>query len=155
MNISLRPLAASDVDWLDAWLPALAAGVGYDAFDHAHATESIIERAATESLVVRMIERDGTRAGIIIARRLDATSAMFELVATPASESRRGSGMTAAAMLEADLRAGGTKRIYAPAPEIHGIAMYFWIRLGYHPLLRDEWPCQREGVAWLARTLTP
>jgi hypothetical protein len=31
--------------------------------------------------------------------------------------------------------------------------MYFWIRLGYRPLLRTEWPCERAGVAWLRREL--
>ena len=32
-------------------------------------------------------------------------------------------------------------------------SVYFWIRLGYHPLLRPEWPCAREGVAWLTREI--
>jgi hypothetical protein len=36
---------------------------------------------------------------------------------------------------------------------MHGIAMYFWIRLGYRPLMHSEWPCAREGIAWLARDL--
>jgi hypothetical protein len=61
--------------------------------------------------------------------------------------------MQAAALLEVQLRKARIQRIYAPASAAHGIAVYFWIRLGYRPLLRADWPCNREGVAWLARDL--
>jgi hypothetical protein len=36
---------------------------------------------------------------------------------------------------------------------MHGIDVYFWIRLGYHPLLRPEWPCEHAGVGWMLRQL--
>jgi hypothetical protein len=61
--------------------------------------------------------------------------------------------MAAAALIEGELCATGASRVYAPAPEVHGIAMYFWIRLGYRPLMRGEWPCEHDGVAWLVREL--
>ena len=62
-------------------------------------------------------------------------------------------GMSAAALVEDAVRAEGVRTLYAPAPAVHGIATYFWIRLGYRPLLREEWPCERVGVAWLVREL--
>ena len=53
--------------------------------------------------------------------------------------------MTAAALAEDEMRAAASALAYAPAAAIHGISMYFWIRLGYAPQLRDQWPCDRDG----------
>lgn len=80
-------------------------------------------------------------------------AAIIELVATPPSEARRGTGMAAAALVEEMLRTDGARAIYAPAPAVHGIDVYFWIRLGYGPLLRADWPCAAGGVAWMRRDL--
>ena len=144
VTVTLRAVSPTDEGWLDGWLPAVAASVGYEADVGAGAKRSIIER-------------EGAPVGVLIHRehtpRRDA--AIIELIGTPHEHARRGAGMEAAAALEDQLRARGTRTIYAPAPEIHGIAMYFWIRLGYRPLLRGEWPCKREGVAWLMRRLEP
>jgi hypothetical protein len=104
--------------------------------------------AATE----RVIERDGRRVGVLRYHiRRKTSDAIIDLIATPAADARRGVGMTAVALVEHELRASGARRAYAPAPESHGIAMYFWIRLGYRPLMRPAWPCERDGIAWLVR----
>lgn len=146
MNITLRPHTPADTPWLETWLPAVAASVAYD---------DAIAATTDPARTTRIIERDATTAGILIYRiRKPTHDAVIELIATPASEARRGAGMAAAAIVEDELRTAGATRAYAPAPELHGIAMYFWIRLGYRPLMRPEWPCEREGVAWLARDLT-
>jgi hypothetical protein len=63
--------------------------------------------------------------------------------------------MAAAVLAEEEMRAEGMRSAYAPATAANGISMYFWIRLGYAPLMREEWPCQRDGIAWLKRTLIP
>jgi len=78
-------------------------------------------------------------------------SAIVELVGLAPGETRAGSGMRAVALLEEQVRADGIRSVYAPASAAHGISMYFWIRLGYHPLMRSEWPCERPGIAWLVR----
>ena len=62
--------------------------------------------------------------------------------------------MIGAATAEREMRDRGIRRVYVPAPEVHGIAVYFWIRLGYAPLQRREWPCERPGVLWLRRDVT-
>ena len=74
-------------------------------------------------------------------------------MATPQEFARNGAGMIAAALAENEIVEAGTRELFAPAPAVHGISMYFWIRLGYAPLLRTDWPCEREGVAWLRRSL--
>jgi hypothetical protein len=66
---------------------------------------------------------------------------------------RRGAGMRAAVLVERQIRAKGMRTAYAPATAAHGISVYFWLRLGYRPLLRAEWPCARDGVVWLMRKL--
>lgn len=154
MSVALRDASVRDAAWLAGWLPAVAASVGYElpVRPDGAARGKI---AANKSNTTLIIERDGERAGALIYR-LHAPkrgSAVIELIATPPDQARRGSGMKAAALVEAELRARGAGEIYAPAPAMHGIAMYFWIRLGYRPLTSDAWPCARPGVAWLMRRI--
>jgi len=156
VNVALREIAGDDAAWLDTWLGAVAESVGYDAINTADAAASLVGRLRAEpALRARIIERDGASVGAIVYRlhapRRDAS--MIEFVGTPPAEARRGSGMAAAALVERDMRDAGTKIAYAPTPDRHGIAIYFWIRLGYRPLPSAEWPCGREGVAWMARRL--
>lgn len=144
MTVSLRPLAAHDVAWLDAWLPSVAAGVADAASLRARGRHALV------------IERDGFSVGIVVYSMLRPRrgAAIIELIAMPPEHARHGSGMAAAVALEATLRDAGVRTVYAPAPERHGIAMYFWIRLGYRPLLRGDWPCAAgSGLAWLARDI--
>ncbi len=156
MNVALREIADGDAAWLDTWLGAVAESVGYDAINIADAAASLVGRLRAEpSLRARIIERDGAAAGAVVYRlhapRRDAS--VIEFVGTPPAEARRGSGMAAAAVIEREIREAGTKIVYVPAPDRHGIAVYFWIRLGYRPLPSAEWPCLRAGVAWMARRL--
>ncbi len=150
MTVTLRSSASSDDAWLDSWLPAVAASVGYDAASPRYSREKASRSGGAER---RIIERAGQRVGVVIYREHAPAraSATIELIATPPECARGGSGMRAAAVIEEQLRARGIETIYAPASAVHGISMYFWIRLGYRPLLRDEWPCERDGVAWLMR----
>ncbi|TAK58004.1 MAG: hypothetical protein EPO22_11495 [Dehalococcoidia bacterium] len=157
MNVALRPLEDGDVAWLDGWLGGVAAGVGYETGAESPG-EWLRGRLARERrLHVDVIGRDGHAAGVVIyrARATRRSAAIIELVATPTSEARRGTGMAAAALVEELLRAEGVRTIYAPAPAVHGIDVYFWIRLGYRPLPRDAWPCAIDAVAWMRRDLEP
>ena len=156
VNIQLRPVDDSDAAWLDGWLASAAASVAYDEVDRSRPGAALIERLRPNGgLRAQIIVRDGGDMGLVVYRvgapRRDA--AIVEIVATPAALSRRGSGMSAAALVEDAVRAEGVRMVYVPAPAVHGIAAYFWIRLGYRPLLRGEWPCERAGVAWLVREL--
>lgn len=154
--VTLRPFAAGDADWLDTWIATVAVSVGYDLIDADAPGTSLLGRLEDEAaLAVQVIERDGDRVGLIVCRigTPRERAAIIELVATPPALARRGSGMSAAVSIEDDLRAVGVRDVYAPAAAMHGIAIYFWIRLGYRPLPRSEWPCDRPGVAWLVRSI--
>lgn len=141
MNVALRPLRSGDAAWIDTCLADALAGV------------SGIPSAA-EPYERRVIERDGEPAGVVVVR-VDERQRLATLVAValPAAAARRGTGIRAAAMLEAELRGRGVTRIIAPAPSAHGIAVYFWIRLGYRPMPRAQWPCDTPGVAWFERAI--
>ncbi len=144
VTVVLRAVSAADRALQRTWLPAAAAGYPGD-------VESLTTGAGRE---MRAIERDGALAGVICWRRQRRSAdAIIELVATPPEHARRGSGLRAAALIEEILRDAGVRRIYAPASAAHGISVYFWIRLGYRPLLRGAWPCAVDGVAWFVRDL--
>jgi hypothetical protein len=156
VNVTLRQLDASDDAWLESWLAPVAISVGYDGVHPERAASSLRRRLRIErTLDARIFERDGEPAGVLIYKRIRRGSAAIQLVATPPALARRGSAMRAMALLEEELRASRVHAVFAASPAMHGIAMYFWIRLGYRPLLRAEWPCEREGVAWLRRDIAP
>lgn len=154
--LALRPIAAVDAGWLDAWLAPVAASVGYSELDGEHPGERLLDALRVEhGLQGRIVVRDGDAVGLIVYR-LDTPrdgAATVKIVATRPEYARRGSGLATVAAVEDGLRQQGVRVVYAPAPAVHGIATYFWIRLGYRPLLRAEWPCERAGVGWLAREL--
>jgi hypothetical protein len=146
--IELRDFVSGDAAWLDSWLPNLAQIVAYDTCT----SSKLLSRIDGESeLRVRTIVRDGNAVGLVVWRLLSTSQALFEFVATPRAHARRGAGMIAAALVEKEMLGLGVQEVFAPAAELHGISMYFWVRLGYAPLLRPDWPCEREGVAWLRR----
>ena len=152
VTVALRPARDDDAQWLDGWLGQVALEVGYQLAESGAAW--LLERARRDRDVrVRIIEHAGERAGVLAHRRGDDGRAVFELVAVPPERARSGHGLNAAAMAEEEMQRDGARIAFAPAPATHGIAVYFWIRLGYRPLLRGEWPCARDGVAWFARAL--
>ena len=155
--VRLRPFTEANTAWLDGWLGDVAAAVRYDAIDRAEPVTSLVRRLRDErSLRARIIEREGVDAGIILYRvhQPRRGCGMFEMIGVPDAHARRGSGTMGAVDAERELLQLGVRTAYAPAPEAHGIAVYFWIRLGYAPLQRSEWPCERPGVLWLRRELS-
>jgi hypothetical protein len=144
--VTLRPIGPRDHAWLAAWLPDAAARAGHD---DAPALLAAVRKRGVTAAVIAI---DEAPAGVIAWRRAARSStATVEFLGVEQRRARRGAGMTAAQLLEDALTRAGVRTMYAPAPAAHGIAMYFWIRLGYRPLLRGDWPCTRDGVAWLRR----
>lgn len=156
--VRLRAFGEGDAAWADEWFGGVAAAVAYPAIDAPLMAGSSGRLLGEDrSLRARVIERKRARVGIILYRVDEPrrSEAIFEIVAVPDAEARRGSGMMAAAVAEREMHELGARTIYAPASAVHGISVYFWIRLGYAPLQQSEWPCERSGVLWLRRHLTP
>jgi len=156
LSVALRPFVPDDAAWLDGWLATAAAAAGHDLALSDEPGAHLASRLRRErTLRARIFESGGDPAGLVIYRSTFPRrgAALFELVALPAALARRGAGIRAVVLAEHEIAAQKISVTYAPAPELHGIAMYFWIRLGYRPLLQADWPCRREGVAWLMRTI--
>ena len=145
----LRPPRASDLTALAGWLPRVAAEAGCDRW----ADEAALHVANASALLYR----DG-RGQAFLAYETDAPlpgCARIELLAVAPERRRLGTGGRAALALERRL-ARSMRRAYVLVPSRIGLALYFWLRLGYRPLTRREWPLLPEGVdasVWMAREL--
>jgi GNAT superfamily N-acetyltransferase len=86
--------------------------------------------------------------------------ATIAFIGVDPAERFRGLGGEAALALERLLRERhGVETVLAPIPEQRGLAVYFWLRLGYRPLLRSEAPWPVAGLdgkpfrgIWMARS---
>ncbi len=146
----LRPLRKSDLASLSAWLPDVAKDVRCDRWSSAGAL-----RAAVGAKYVLTVLEDGP-AGLL-TYDLAAPSpgaAHVTLLAVDPARRRRGIGGRAALALERRLRRS-VARIYACVPARLGLALYFWLRLGYRPLMQAESPAQPEisPSVWMVREL--
>jgi hypothetical protein len=80
-------------------------------------------------------------AAVVLVGVPDSASASVPLIAIEPQRRFRGLGGEAALALERHLGGRlGIDRVYAPVPEARGLAVYFWLRLGYKPLSAGEAP---------------
>lgn len=90
-----------------------------------------------------------------------AGAAAVAFIAIDPAQRFRGLGGEAALALERRLgERGGVGRVLAAVPEQRGLGVYFWLRLGYRPLLQAEAPWPLVGLngeggrgIWMARDL--
>lgn len=146
----LRTLRKADLPLLSSWLPRATSDAGCDAW-----TEDALARSIEREGVLTTTGRDPT---LVIAYEtgvLAPDAARIRLLAVDPERRRLGLGGEAALALERRL-AKSMGRIYVLVPSRLGIALYFWLRLGYRPLTRAEWPAPPEQppAAWMVRDLT-
>ena len=148
--MELRPLREDDLAPLAAWLPRTAAELGCDRW----AGEDALRRAIAREDVLAAVEGEplGLLSYELGAPQADA--AQVHLLAVAPGRRRLGVGSRAALALEERLE-GLAARCYVLVPSKLGLAFYFWLRLGYQPLIRDDWPAQpgEPPSAWMVRPL--
>ena len=143
----LRPLRATDLASLSAWLPGVAAAAGCDRWADKDA------RLGDAALIY-----NDDRGSAFVAYETDAPlpgCARVELIAVAPEGRRLGTGGRAALALERRL-AKTAQRAYVRVPSRIGIALYFWLRLGYRPLTQRGWPVAPAGgdaSVWMVREL--
>jgi ribosomal protein S18 acetylase RimI-like enzyme len=113
---------------------------------------------AGKCLVLR--DEAGEPIGAVVGKRDHPAGGFASIPFIAVAPTRRFSGLggEAAIAIERRLRAAGVERVFAPVPDGRGLAVYFWLRLGYRPLLREEapWPLTSlsdvapEGI-WMVR----
>ena len=145
--MALRPLRASDLASLVEWLPGVAAAAGCDRWADADALR-------TASALIYSDDRGAA----FVAYEADAPlpgCARIDFLAVAPERRRLGTGGRAALALERKL-AKTAKRVYMLVPSRIGIALYFWLRLGYRPLTQRAWPFAPDGgdaSVWMVREL--
>jgi GNAT superfamily N-acetyltransferase len=145
-SVALRPLRAGDIDRLAAWLPRAAAEAGCERWADAGALRDAGARVA--------LAEDGHGEAFVeyeSGRRGDAT---VRFLAVEPGRRRLGIGYRTVLALEERL-AATAKRCYVAVPARLGLALYFWLRLGYRPLTQADWPRPpgEPPATWMAREL--
>jgi GNAT superfamily N-acetyltransferase len=143
--MTLRPLRKADVASLATWLPKTAADAGCEHWSN----ETALRDALGED---RALVTDGCflalEAGV---PREDALR--IDFLAVPPGLRRLGTGSRSALALEKRARRS-VDAIYVLVPARLGLALYFWLRLGYRPLLQPDWPAEvAEASVWMKRTV--
>jgi hypothetical protein len=86
-------------------------------------------------------------AAVVLLGVPDGASASVPLIAIDPQQRFQGLGGEAGLALERHLRSHlGVERVYAPVPEARGLAVYFWLRLGYRPLSAGDMPGPPAGL---------
>ncbi len=143
---SIRP---ADAERLATWLPDVAAEAGWadwadpDALSRSvHDPQVLTDESSTVFLAYELASP------ILSAARVN-------FLAVSPEQRRLGIGGRTTLALERRLR-GKAKSIYTLIPASIGLALYFWLRLGYQPLTEREWPVTRESTEpsiWMKRDL--
>ncbi len=143
---SIRP---ADAERLATWLPDVAAEAGWadwadpDALSRSiHNSQVLTDESSTAFLAFELTSP------VPNAARVDFLGVSPE-------QRRLGIGGRTALALELRLR-GKAKSIYTLVPASIGLALYFWLRLGYKPLTQGDWPATPQSAApsvWMKREL--
>jgi ribosomal protein S18 acetylase RimI-like enzyme len=98
---------------------------------------------------VAVLDRDGALAGLaaVALHRPVYGAAVIPFLAIQPERRYRGLGGEAALAIERRLRRNGYDSVFACVPDTRGLAVYFWLRLGFRPLLRADapWPLMSLG----------
>jgi len=98
---------------------------------------------------VLISDSDGTAIGmaVVFCDSPAPRDATIAFLAVDPARRFRGLGGEAGIELERHLRGRwGFERVYAPVPEGRGLAVYFWLRLGFRPLSSAESPKAPLGL---------
>lgn len=154
--VHLRAFRASDEPLIENWFPEAAAAVVGEKQTSPDLWPAFRDRW--------LLDHEGIRHGLLVVNRLDAipiglltweyrqSTAYAVLRFLTLGRAWRGRGYGAEAIYLWESLVKATTRC-VPLPPHNGRALYFWLRLGYRPLLRDEQPAfmREEGGAWMAR----
>ena len=105
-------------------------------------------------LGVRIADLSDETLGMALALHAAPTAGTASIPLLTIAPAQRfvGLGSEAGLALETRIRSRwGAERVYAPVPDGRGLAVYFWLRLGYRPLQTPEAPWPLAGLTNEAR----
>ena len=143
---SIRP---ADAEHLATWLPDVAAQAGWADWADPDAPSRSLHDP-------QVLTDDATTAFLAFELTSPVPSAArVDFLAVSPEKRRLGIGGRTVLALERRLR-GKAKSIYTLVPASIGLALYFWLRLGYQPLTERDWPVAPDSGApsiWMKRDL--
>jgi RimJ/RimL family protein N-acetyltransferase len=162
-RVALRPLSEADLPlvepWYDRarlWRAAMASlrGGGLEADLRRHFEEAHSQR--DRELLAIALASDGEVVGLLDRRSPCPAAGWLTVDFLAVAEPYRGRGLGSESVLalEEDARRQRlAHRFAAGVTADAGRALYFWLRLGYRPLLQADlpWPSPRRGVVWMVR----
>jgi ribosomal protein S18 acetylase RimI-like enzyme len=147
-SVKLHAVRPADIVRLAAWLPEVADKAG----DSRWATANALADSAANSNVLTNDEASAFIAFDLAAPEKDA--AQIDFLAVAPEQRRVGIGGRVVFGVERRLKSKA-KRLYTLVPASIGLALYFWLRLGYRPLVKNESLPVPGGDAsvWMVRDL--
>jgi GNAT superfamily N-acetyltransferase len=108
-----------------------------------------LEAAVAAGNGVLISDSEGAAIGLaVVLKDLPAAgSATVPFLAVDPDRRFRGLGGEAALALDGHLRSQGFEKVYAPVPDGRGLAVYFWLRLGFRPLTMPDSPGPLVGLS--------
>jgi len=157
---ALRRLSEADLPLIEPWYgQAVGAAAGPNAgrleADLRQHFEEARSRPDRELLAI-VLAGNGELAGLLNRRAPYPVANWLTVGFMALAEPYRGRGLgsEAVVVLEEDARRRGLAHRFAAGVSVDaGRALYFWLRLGYRPLLQADrpWPSPRGGVVWMVR----
>ncbi len=152
-RLQFSRFAAGDSEALSDWIStALTPDWEFEDFS----SQILAERAV---LISDLSSGEALGAATISTHKpLEGTASITFLGIDPVRRFR-GLGGEAGLAIESHIRKRlGVERIFVPVPDGRGLAVYFWLRLGFRPVLKSEAPWPLTGLStnprpgiWLLR----
>ena len=145
----LHTIRRSDVERLAAWLPAVA--------EEAQCPRWTPPDALHEAVGGLHVLTNDDRSAFIAFQTAapERDAAQVEFLAVAPGQRRLGIGGNIALDVERRLKRKA-ERLYALVPASIGLALYFWLRLGYRPLARKDSPAIPTSTksVWMVRIIS-
>jgi hypothetical protein len=139
-RVRLSGLTPEALTQMGAWLPASLAPEW---------TLADLEAALESATGVLISDAEETPIGmaVVLPNAPSPGCASVPLIAIDPVRRFRGLGGEAGIALDRHLRASGFEKVYAPIPDGRGLAVYFWLRLGFRPLTTPHSPGPLLGLS--------
>jgi hypothetical protein len=141
-RLLLRAASLEDVAAFGDWLSASALSPDWQRED--------LEASLKSAYGVLISDKANEALGLIVllTDRPEPGNVSMPLVAVVPQRRFSGLGGEAVLAVEREVRSRwGTQRCYAPVPDGRGLAVYFWLRLGYRPLTAAQAPWPLAGLS--------
>jgi RimJ/RimL family protein N-acetyltransferase len=157
--VLLRPLAGADLPLIEPWYGRATAIVRPYAGRREADLRQDFEEARSQpgrGLLAIVLASDGELIGLLDRWSPYPAAGWLTVDFLAVAEPYRGRGLGAEAVLaleEEACRQGLAHRFAAGVSADAGRALYFWLRLGYRPLLQADlpWPLPMKDVVWMVR----